>query len=77
MGGRGYFKVPRTKTLTKILSPEEGELEIPLEGKESETVIPIVVISVSSNLLANEKMWNDYEKYGWLLQTDKVYQAAG
>ena len=73
----GYFRTFGGKTLIRNISAEEGVMQIPLHGTKTESVIPIVTISTGDGLVGNEHLWDDYERYGWLLRPATVYKTAG
>lgn len=74
---QGYFQTLGSKAKFLDVSAEAGEMQISMCGTETESVIPIVSIAIGRELMGSEHLWDDYEKYGWMLQPATVYKAAG
>ena len=74
---QGYFQTLGSKAEFLDVSAEAGEMQISLTGTETESVVPIVSIATGRELMGSEHLWDDYEKYGWMLQPATVYKGAG
>lgn len=74
---QGYFQTLGSKAEFLDVSAEAGEMQISLTGTETESVVPIVSIAIGRELMGSEHLWDDYEKYGWMLQPATVYKGAG
>lgn len=74
---QGYFQTLGSKAKFLDVSAEAGEMQMSMWGTETESVIPIVSIAIGRELMGSEHLWDDYEKYGWMLQPATVYKAAG
>lgn len=74
----GYFKTPGGDMLPVIVSAEAGEIQISMEGTNTEKIIPIVFIADEEEKYHKTPyQWDVYEEEGTALIPSTVYKEAG